>query len=83
VAEINLDFALVHLGGNKGKLSLLKEKYGDKVTIEDPGKLAVVMVSSDHPSKSAEEMLKEFDIEPLDSMFERSGKMRSCLVPGE
>jgi hypothetical protein len=83
VAEINLDFALVHLGGNKGKLGMLKEKYGDRVTIEDPGKLAVVMVSSDHPSKSAEEMLKEFDIEPLGHMFERSRKMRSCQVGGE
>ncbi len=83
VAEINLDFALVHLGGNKGKLSQLKEKYGNRVTIEDPGKLAVVMVSSDHPSKSAEDMLKEFDIESLDCMFERSRKMRTCLVRGE
>lgn len=83
VAEVNLDFALVHFGGNKGKLSLLKEKYGDLVTIEDPGKLAVVMVSSDHPSISAEEMLKEFEIETLDHMLERSRKMRSCLVPGE
>jgi len=83
VAEINLDFVLVHLGGNKVKLSRLKEKYGDRVIIEDPGKLAVVMVTSEHPSKSAEEMLEEFDIESLDHMLERSRKLRSSHMSGE
>lgn len=83
VADLNLDFALVHLGGNKDKLSQLKEKYGDRVTIEDPGKLAVVMVTSEHPSISAEEMLKEFDIESLDHMLERSRELRSTHMAGD
>ncbi len=80
VATINLDYRLVHLGGHTGKLRSLKEKYGDRVNIADPGELAVVLVTSRHPRMSADEMLKEFDIEPLDPMFNRSREGRARQI---
>ncbi|RIH62801.1 carbon-nitrogen hydrolase family protein [Mariniphaga sediminis] len=76
VATINLDCKLVHLDYNMDKLTKLKEKYGSKVIITDPGRLGSVLVSSEHENISAEEMIKEFGIELLDDYFERSRVFR-------
>ena len=76
VATINLDRKLVHLDYNMEKLTDLKKKYGDQVIITDYGKTGVVMISSEHRSINVDDMIKEFDIELLDSYFNRSRQMR-------
>ncbi len=76
VTSINLDSQLVHLDENWGKLTALKKKYGNKVTIYDPGKVGAVMISSEDENISAEEMIKEFDIELLDHYLNRSRDFR-------
>ena len=76
VTTINLDRKLAHLDFNWDKLRLLKEKYGEVVTITDPGKVGSVIIASEHESISAEEMIKEFDIELLDDYFTRSREFR-------
>ena len=73
-ATVNLDRKLVHQDFNRGKLNDLKRKYGDKVIISDHGELGVVMITSEHDQVSAADMVKEFDIELLDSYFDRSIK---------
>lgn len=73
---INLDREMVHLDNNWDKLTKLKEKYGREVTITDPGRLGPVLITSESKSVSAEEMTKEFNIELLDSYFDRSVKIR-------
>jgi len=81
VATINLDRHLVHLGGgNWGKLTKLKEKYGNRVIIKDPGQLGAVLVSCEDKNLTINQMLKEFDIELLDDFFERARRYRP--VPG-
>jgi len=75
-ATVNLDRKLVHQDFNRGKLNDLKRKYGDKVIISDHGELGVVMITSEHDQVSAADMVKEFDIELLDSYFDRSIKDR-------
>ena len=80
VATVNLDCALVHLDYNWESLRKLKAKYGPKVEITDPGCLGSVLVSSKHPTISAEEMIKEFEIELLDDYFARSSAYR--IKPG-
>jgi len=77
VATINLDTEIAHLDFNWEKLEKLKEKYGTDVTISDPGKLGSVLITSEHKSISAMEMLKEFDIELLDNYLNRSSNIRS------
>jgi hypothetical protein len=72
VATINLDCCLAHLDDNWDKLQKLKEKYGKKVTITDPGKMGSVIITSEHTSISAPDMVKEFGIELLDDYFDRS-----------
>jgi predicted amidohydrolase len=76
VTTVNLDYRLVHLDYNWEKLRALKEKYGDKVTIYDPGKVGTVLITSEHNELSADEMIREFDIELLDDYFERSRTFR-------
>jgi len=72
VATVNLDCELVHLDYNWERLRKLKAKYGPKVTINDPGCLGAVLVSSEHETVSVNEMIKEFEIELLDDYFARS-----------
>lgn len=83
VARINLDYQLVHLDYNFEKLRALKEKYGRRVTISDPGKLGAVLVTSEHESLTASDMVKEFHIELLDDYFDRVRKLRLNSIGNE
>ncbi len=76
VATINLDRTMAHLDNNWGKLRELKKKYGKTVIVTDPGKLGPVLITSGHETVSAEEMAEEFEIELLDSYFNRSREVR-------
>ena len=75
-AEINTDFALVHLDYNRGKLLQLQKKYGRKVSITDPGRLGCVLLTSETPEKTAGEMVQEFGIERLEDYFTRAAAHR-------
>ncbi|MCG2462086.1 carbon-nitrogen hydrolase family protein [Flavobacteriaceae bacterium F89] len=76
-ATINLDYKLVHLDFNWAKLTMLKAKYGNAVTIHDPGRVGAVMITSEDKNISASQMVQEFDIELLDDYFNRSRAVRS------
>lgn len=80
VAEINLDYDVVHFDYNMEKLKDLKEKYRNKVIIHDPGKLGVVLVLSEHEKISAKEMLEEFEIKNVKTYFDESRKYRNDLL---
>lgn len=83
VASINLDCQLAHLDYNWEKLANLKKKYGESVTIHDPGKLGSVLISSFDQNITAVDMIKEFEIELLDEYFERSRSLRESMVESE
>ncbi len=72
VADVNLDCELAHLDYNWSKLRALKAKYGPKVTIKDPGFLGSVLITSEHETVTAEEMIDEFEIELLDDYMVRA-----------
>ncbi len=76
VAVVNLDCALAHLDYNSERLKQLKAKYGPKVKITDPGLLGSVLVASDDEQITAEQMVKEFDIELLDDYMARASAQR-------
>ncbi len=80
VANINLDSRLVHLDGNWEKLTRLKEKYGNGVTITDPGEVGAVLVTSEDDNVSVNQMIDEFKIELLDDYFNRSRQARKQPV---
>ncbi len=72
VATVNLDCRLAHLDYNWGRLRALKAKYGPKVKITDPGYLGSVLITSEHDTISADEMIGEFQIELLDDYMARA-----------
>jgi predicted amidohydrolase len=72
VATVNLDCRLVHLDYNWGRLKAMKDKYGPQVKITDPGRLGAVLISSQSKDITADQMIKEFEIEPLDDYMKRA-----------
>ena len=72
VTTVNLDYELAHLDHNWTKLDALKAKYGEEVTIYDPGEIGVVMITSESEKVSAAQMVEEFGIEKVDHYFDRT-----------
>ncbi len=72
VADVNLDCRLAHLDYNWGRLRELKNKYGPKVTIRDPGFLGSVLITSEDDRVSVDDMIAEFKIELLDDYMARA-----------
>lgn len=75
-ARVNLDCRLAHLDYNVEKLSALKAKYGSKVTIQIPGRLGSVLISSETSEIDVLGMVREFGIELLDDYFQRALRHR-------
>lgn len=71
VAEINTDYEVVHLDGNREKLLAAVKKYGSRIKIHDPGHLGSVLLTSETPDSTASQILREFEIERLDDYFGR------------
>jgi len=80
VADVNLDCCLAHYDYHWDKLRALKDHYGEKVTIYDPGLFGSVMISSLADDVSAKDMAAEFEIQLLDDYFDRARAHRA--VPG-
>ncbi len=71
-ASINLDYQVVHLDENWGKLQAMREKYGPGVTVYDPDYVGAVLVTSELDDVTSADMIKEFNIELWDHYYERS-----------
>ncbi len=76
VATVNLDCRLAHLDFNWGRLRSLKNKYGPKVSITDPGFLGSVLIASNDETISVDQMIKGFEIELLADYLPRSLEYR-------
>ena len=77
VAKVNLDCELVHLDYNWDRLKKMKAKYGRDVIVDDPGKLGAVLITSEHPTITIDQMIKEFEIEKLDDYLNRARAFRN------
>ncbi len=71
-ASINLDCCVAHLDYNWQGLRDMKERYGPKVKIVDPGYLAPVLISSETDEFTARDLIREFKIELLDDYMARA-----------
>jgi len=81
-ARLNLDARLVHLDYHFKKLDQLKERYGREVSILDPGYLGSVLVTSEHEDLSADQMLQQLEITPLDEYFAGARDHRASNIAG-
>jgi predicted amidohydrolase len=73
---INLDYFIIHLDENWDKITNMKQKYGSKVRVLDPGQLGVVMVSSESKDLTKEALIAEFGFLLLDDYLGMSRKHR-------
>lgn len=71
-AVVNLDCAVAHLDFNWERLRAMKDKYGPEVSVCDPGHLASVLIASESPDRSVQDLVAEFEIELLDDYLARS-----------
>lgn len=69
---INLDCELIHLDYNREKFQSIKEKYGEKVKISDPGYLGSVLISSETDEFNIKKIIKEYKLELLDDYLQRA-----------
>jgi hypothetical protein len=67
--KINMDYALVHIDRNAPKYFAAKKKYGDKLIIHDPGHIGAVMLTYEGTDTTAWDIVREFDMLPLDDYF--------------
>lgn len=73
---VNLDYQVVSLANNWGKLAAAKAKYGRGITIFDPGHLSAVLLTSEMKSVSSLDILKEFGIPTWDEFYQQNRDAR-------
>lgn len=69
---INLDCAVIHIDENGKHFAAIKQKYGPKVNIHDPGLLGSVLLSSETDEFSVQTVIDDFRLELLDDYFNRA-----------
>lgn len=74
---VNLDYAIMHLDGHWKKLAAIKQKYGPEVGIRDPGRLGSVLLTSESPDFTAQDIVDEFELELLDDYLKRCRRHRA------
>ena len=80
VAILNLDYKICHLDGNKEKLTAARKKYGSEVKVQDPGFIGTVILQSESPNRTTEDIVKEFDIQLRDDYYAYTREHREkCL----
>ncbi len=78
--EINLDYVVIHLDGHIEKLLHIKNKYGSRISIVDPGRLGAVMITSETDTINAVDLVSEFSLTLLDDYLDASRRHRDKKV---
>ncbi len=71
---INLDCAVIHLDNHFDKLYQMRKKYGQKVSVIDPGNLGAVLISSESDEFTVEDLLAEFEFTRIDDYLQISAE---------
>ena len=80
-AKVNLDSEVVHIDYNADRVRRMKQKYGTEVRVDTASPEAVFFLSSFHPEKSIQRIMREFEIESLDAYFDRARTVRNKYLP--
>lgn len=73
---LNLDFVVLHLDYNHTKFGAIKSRYGKDVELDISSPEAKCMLISHMPDKSANDIVAEFELEPLQRYFDRAERTR-------
>lgn len=71
-ARINLDRVMVHLDLNREKFPEIERKYGHEVVIDVPANVGSALIYSTTGKRTAQDIVKEFDLLLLDDYFEKA-----------
>ena len=74
--KVNFDYKMAHIDYNETKFIAAKRKYGEALTISEPGSIGWVMLTCEDPNMCVDDIVKEFEIELLDDYMARSLKER-------
>jgi predicted amidohydrolase len=74
---VNLDYIVIHLDGHFEKLTKIKNKYGSRMQIYDPGLLGAVLIVSECETVSAMDLVTEFSLTLLDDYLDASRRHRN------
>lgn len=70
-ATVNLDCKLFHLDENGAKFDAAKAKFKSSLTVHVPAYIGVALLSCNCADLTADDIIKEFQIETLDEYFDR------------
>ncbi|SJM45278.1 Carbon-nitrogen hydrolase [Frigoribacterium sp. JB110] len=70
--RINLDYRVCHIDEHAEAFADLKNRYGRRVKIHDPGRVGVVLITSEDPDLPLAEALETAGIVDVDDYFSRS-----------
>ena len=73
---LNLDCRQLHLDGNMEKMKAAKREYKDKVEYEVVSPEARFLMTSHHPTKTVDDMIREFKLETMTAYDARARRVR-------
>jgi len=79
-ARINTNCRVIHLDENRKKFAALIGKYGQRVTIRNPGGVGSVTLLSNDPSLPVDDVMEDFKFEPLTDYLNRSRRKREAAI---
>lgn len=77
---VNLDRALIHIDYNGSHFRSIKNKYGTKVNIHDPGLLGSVLLTSETDEFTAQDIVREYGLTLIDDYWQKTHAHR--CAPG-
>lgn len=69
---VNLDCEVIHIDYNGAHFRSMKNKYGEKIRIHDPGLLGSVLLSSETDEFTVHDLIQEYGLERLDDYWQRA-----------
>ena len=74
---LNLDCRVLHLDDNMKKFPAIEKKYGRLIEIDVLSPEAIFLLTSHHPRKSVDDIIKEFKLETRQAYYARTRRARN------
>ena len=76
VVDLNLDYKICHLDNNREKFAAAKKKYGSEFNVRDDGYIGTVILTSESPERTVDDIIKEFDITTREEYYKEAREHR-------
>lgn len=76
-ADLNFESRVIHLDYNMEKFDDIRRKYESRVQIRIPFHLGTALIQNCDKNLPIDDVIKEFDLEPVDQYFDRSRRKKN------